>query len=74
MVVEPEYQRQGLGTIILTTLIATASDRGASIIVLNARVAKVQFYKKHGFQSIGEVFASTSTGVPHIKMQRKITP
>ena len=73
MVVEPKYQRQGLGTLILTTLIATASDRGASIIVLNARVAKVQFYQEHGFQSIGEVFASASTGVPHIKMQKKTT-
>jgi predicted GNAT family N-acyltransferase len=73
MVVEPEYQRQGLGTLILETLIATASDRGASIIVLNARVVKVGFYQKHGFQSIGEVFASPSTGLPHIKMRKKIT-
>ena len=73
MVVEPKYQRQGLGTIILQTLITIATDRGASLIVLNARVAKVQFYQKHGFQSIGEVFASPSTGVPHIKMRKKIT-
>lgn len=73
MVVEPEYQRQGLGTIILQTLIAIATERGASLIVLNARVAKMRFYEKHGFKSIGEVFASASTGVPHVKMQKKIT-
>lgn len=73
MVVEPKYHRQGLGTTILQTLITIATNRGASIIVLNARVAKMQFYEKHGFQSIGEVFASASTGVPHIKMQKKIS-
>ena len=62
MVVEPTYQRQGLGTAILKTLIAAATERGASIVLLNARVA-MQFY---------EVFASSSTGVPHIRMQKRI--
>ena len=72
MVVEPEYQRQGLGTLILEELTKVATNNGASLVILNARVTKVQFYQRCGFEPIGEVFASSSTGVPHIKMQKKI--
>ncbi len=71
MVVEPEYQRQGLGTLILKTLSGVATNQGASLLTLNARVAKVKFYQRYGFETIGEVFASSSTGVPHIKMQKQ---
>ena len=72
MVVEPEYQGQGLGKLILQTLITVATQQGANRLLLNARVTKVKFYQKSGFESIGEVFASLSTGIPHIKMQKKI--
>ncbi len=73
MVVEPKYQRQGLGTLILQALTKVATHQGAGLVVLNARVTKVQFYQRYGFEPIGEVFASSSTGVPHIKMQKKIS-
>ena len=73
MVVEPEYQGQGLGKLILQALIDAATNQGASRLVLNARVTKVNFYQKSGFEPIGEVFASSSTGVPHIKMQKEIS-
>ena len=72
MVVEPEYQRQGLGTMILLKLTKVATNQGANLVVLNARVAKMQFYQRYGFEPIGEMFPSSSTGVPHIKMQQKI--
>ncbi|MGK7934957.1 MAG: GNAT family N-acetyltransferase [Xenococcaceae cyanobacterium] len=72
MVVEPEYQRQGLGTLILKTLTEVAINQGASLVTLNARVAKMKFYQRYGFEIMGEVFASSSTGVPHIKMQKQI--
>lgn len=72
MVVEPEYQGKGLGKLILQTLITKTIQQGASSLVLNARITKVGFYQKFGFKTIGEVFASLSTGVPHIKMQKDI--
>lgn len=72
MVVEPEYQKKGLGTLILQALSEVAIHQGAGLLVLNARVTKAQFYQRSGFEPIGEVFASSSTGVPHIKMQKKI--
>ena len=73
MVVKPEYQRQGLGTRILIALVDLAIDRGATLLVLNARVTKVKFYQKYGFKTTGEVFASLETNVPHIKMQKQIS-
>jgi predicted GNAT family N-acyltransferase len=72
MVVEPTYQKQGLGKRILETLIKAARDRGGKFLSLNARVTKTKFYQKFGFEPVGEVFASSMTGVPHIRMQRAI--
>jgi predicted GNAT family N-acyltransferase len=72
MVVLPEFQGQGLGTQILQGLIAAAIERGARLLLLNARVAKAQFYQKFGFEPLGDVFPSSMTGVPHIKMQKQI--
>ncbi len=70
MVVEPECQGQGLGKTILQALTEAAIQRGASLLTLDARVAKMQFYQKLGFEPVGEVFPSSRTGIPHIKMQK----
>jgi predicted GNAT family N-acyltransferase len=72
MVVEPDYQGRGLGGQLLQGLLEEARGRGANLVVLKARVTKVQFYKKFGFQPVGEIFASAMTGVPHIHMQLKV--
>ncbi|WP_404784753.1 GNAT family N-acetyltransferase [Altericista sp. CCNU0014] len=72
MVVLPEFQGQGLGARILQGLTAAAIDRGAALLRLDARVEKVPFYQKFGFESFGNVFPSSMTGVPHIRMQKKI--
>ena len=72
MVVMPEHQGHGLGMRILHVLIEVAVERGASLLTLNARTTKVRFYQKAGFETIGEVFASYTTGVPHIKMQKNL--
>jgi predicted GNAT family N-acyltransferase len=74
MVVVPEYQGHGLGMRLLQGLLEAAIDVGANLVILNARVTKMQFYQKFGFQPVGEVFASLMTGVPHIKMHREILP
>lgn len=70
MVVEPEWQSQGLGTRILGALTEVAIQRGATLLVLNARVTKAGFYQQFGFESVGKVFLSSLTGVPHIRMQK----
>lgn len=72
MVVEPELQGQGLGTQILWALTGAAIQRGATLIVLNARVVKAEFYRKFGFEPVDEEFASSTTGVAHIRMQKRV--
>ena len=72
MVVEPKYQNQSLGSKILSRLIQIAKDRGAIALILNARLTAVGFYQKFGFQTCGTEFPSTTTGVPHIKMYKKL--
>jgi GNAT superfamily N-acetyltransferase len=72
MVVEPEYQGQGLGKIVLQKLIQEAIDRGCHLLVLNAKIAKVGFYQKLGFETIGEIFESVVTADLHIKMQKHL--
>ncbi|CAA9374745.1 hypothetical protein AVDCRST_MAG94-4447 [uncultured Leptolyngbya sp.] len=72
LVVEPEFQGQRLGSSILKALAEVALQRGTALLVLNARVTQTGFYQKFGFEPVGEVFASSMTGVPHIKMQKKL--
>jgi predicted GNAT family N-acyltransferase len=72
MVVLPAYQGRGLGKRLLQGLMEAAIEREADIVVLNARVTKMPFYQKSGFTPVGAVFASSMTGVPHIKMQKVI--
>lgn len=68
MVILPAHQHQGIGQLLLQTLIHKAQSLGATSITLKARLPAIQFYTKQGFQPCGEVFASAKTGVPHVNM------
>lgn len=72
MVVAPAYQQQNLGTTILLFLIHKAKDEGAVSLTLNARLTAVSFYQRLGFQTQGGEFPSSTTGIMHIAMNKKI--
>ncbi|MFM2478687.1 GNAT family N-acetyltransferase [Celerinatantimonas sp. MCCC 1A17872] len=72
MVVRPNMQGQGLGTRVLTKLTHEALAKGAEEIYLNARLHAVSMYEKLGFQASGQSYVAKSTGVPHIKMIRRV--
>lgn len=72
MVVAPQYQKQNLGRKILSTLTNLAREEGAIALTLNARLTAVGFYQKLGFQPFGKDFPSTTTGVMHIAMNKKL--
>lgn len=68
IVVKPQEQGKGYGTMILKKLVELAESNGGEKIVLNARTTATRLYKKYGFTNNGEVFPSKSTGVPHVQM------
>ncbi|MCY9803448.1 GNAT family N-acetyltransferase [Vibrio scophthalmi] len=72
MVVLPNMQGRGLGTRVLTKLIHEAFAKGAEEIYLNARLHAVSMYEKQGFEASGQTYVAKSTGVPHIKMTRRV--
>lgn len=68
MAVNTAYQGRGIGKALLQRLMHKAKVQDGSIIVLSARLTAVSLYERADFQKEGGVYASASTGVPHIKM------
>ncbi|MBP0049961.1 GNAT family N-acetyltransferase [Marinobacterium sp. AK62] len=72
VVVRPNMQGQGLGTRVLGKLMDLALDRGAEEIYLNARLHAISMYEKLGFTTSGDSYIAQRTGVPHIKMVKRV--
>jgi predicted GNAT family N-acyltransferase len=68
IVVKPQEQGKGYGSMILKALVERVKNDGGKKIILNASTTATALYEKHGFRSNGEVFLSKSTGVPHVQM------
>ena len=69
MAVRKNQRRQGIGTLVLLTLLAEAKRLGYAELVLHAQTHAQQFYERHGFIRIGDAFFEA--GIPHIKMLYK---
>jgi predicted GNAT family N-acyltransferase len=70
MAVLEEWRRRGAGSRILSSLIEKARERGDREILLSAQVHAVEFYRSHGFQTVGEIYEEA--GIPHRTMRRAI--
>lgn len=66
MAVLPGFRRRGVGSRILSLLIAQARERGLSRVYLDAQLPALPFYRRYGFQAHGEVFEDA--GLPHRRM------
>ncbi len=51
MIVLPEYQRRGIGTMILKALVSKCNERGIRDIQLFCARGKRAFYEKNGFEA-----------------------
>lgn len=58
---------QGIGSAILSALMAQARKRGDKAVVLNAQTHAAPFYLRHGFVREGEEFMEA--GIPHVRMR-----
>lgn len=71
MAVNPENVGQGHGRAIIELMEDYLVGRGIKQLSMHARVSALGFYKKLGYEQVGEEF--TEVGIPHIKMQKPIT-
>ncbi|GAB3495123.1 GNAT family N-acetyltransferase [Spirosoma knui] len=52
----PDCQRQGIGTMLLTRVIAEAQQAGATQLWCDARLDAADFYRRFGMEAVSEVF------------------
>lgn len=70
MAVLAPYRNQGVGTLLLESLITQARQYGLVQVFLNAQLQAVPFYQCLGFQAVGDVF--DDAGIPHRRMLMNI--
>ncbi|WP_206955739.1 GNAT family N-acetyltransferase [Trinickia acidisoli] len=63
-------RREGIGSLVLRTLIVRAAQQGHACVRLYAQRDAVPFYRQHGFTTVGESFYEA--GVEHIEMMRSL--
>lgn len=68
MAVSLEFQRQGLGALLVCHAQSELKNIGVTTISLHARESAREFYETLGFCRIGELF--DEVGIAHIKMQK----
>lgn len=71
MTVAPEYQKQGIGRLLLQHIEADLKQRCIEFIELDARTSAVSFYEKLGYIVEGEEFLSVT--IPHLRMVKSIS-
>lgn len=64
---KPEARGTGLGTALMSAARDYAQNQGAQILWCNARIAAAEFYRKLGYETVGEQFEIPDVG-PHYVM------
>ena len=66
MAVLPEYQKKGLGELLMQAAEDNISAKGGEVIWFNAREIAVGFYKKMGYAITGEPFSIGDIGIHYV--------
>jgi predicted GNAT family N-acyltransferase len=67
LAVRAPWRGQGVGSAVLERLIALASERGDTKVMLNAQTHAMPFYARYGFTPFGEPFVEAD--IPHQAME-----
>jgi len=65
-----DWRERGVGTALMLHLIDKARARGDAEVIVNAQVAAMPFYERHGFIASGDVFEEA--GIAHRVMTRAL--
>ena len=71
MAVEPRMQRLGVGAQMLATAEQFVQSSPTTLLWCNARVPASNFYNKHGWSVVSDVFVIPTAG-PHVKMLKRL--
>ena len=71
MATEPSLQGRGIGAQVLSACVAHAKSNGGALMWCNARTSALGFYRKYGFETVGEEFDIKGIG-PHYVMFRRL--
>jgi GNAT superfamily N-acetyltransferase len=72
MAVDPAYQGQGIGRLVLDAATAAAEQAGAPSIWANGRVSAMAFYQRLGWDAVGDVFDYGPASLPHLTIIRPL--
>ncbi|MEZ5017771.1 MAG: GNAT family N-acetyltransferase [Flavipsychrobacter sp.] len=70
MAVADQWQKKGLGSLLVKKAEQLTIEKGYSKILLHARIVARNFYQKLGYSEVGTLF--TEVGIDHIKMEKSI--
>jgi ABC-type nitrate/sulfonate/bicarbonate transport system ATPase subunit/predicted N-acetyltransferase YhbS len=65
MAVDPALRRRGVGQLLIGALVERARGDGADVLWANARDTALDFYRRAGFDAVGEGFVTLDTELPH---------
>lgn len=72
MAVLADWRGRGVGTALLTSLIAKARELGHPFLELHAQTHAIGFYERFGFSAHGPEY--DEAGIPHRSMRLSLTP
>jgi predicted GNAT family N-acyltransferase len=72
MAVLKAHRKARVGSMLLTALEDEARRRGVDGIVLHSQLYALEFYKRHGYEPLGEVF--DEAGIQHQEMRKTLKP
>ena len=71
MAVLPQYRGRKIGNAIIQFAERTAKENGYTTLMMHARDPVIDFYKKSGYEIIGEQFFEV--GIGHHRMEKKLS-
>lgn len=70
-VLEP-YRSAGIGRAMMLAMLADAVQAGSEYVILNAQTHALEFYRRLGFRTVGDVFRMSR--IPHQVMMAGLRP
>lgn len=65
MATDPAARGHGIGTLLLERGTARCVEGGAEAVWARARTTALDFYRRHGFETVGPEYVDLATGLPH---------